>query len=192
MNKGQFVKGHKGYWKGKKMSQETKDKMSVAREGKKHPMPEGYVVWNKGKKASPETIKKLIESHKGQKAWNKLNRTPEEFRAVKRKYRKDNPYQFKVYDHNKRARRKGLTKETVQRVYEDNIKRFGTLTCYLCLKPIKFGKDTLEHKTPLIRGGSNEYDNLGIACKSCNCKKNRKTVEEYSSDDNLFNIMGVR
>jgi hypothetical protein len=72
-----------------------------------------------------------------------------------------------------------LTAATVQMVYEDNIKRFGTLTCYLCLKAIPFSKDHLEHKTPLSRGGTNEYNNLGVACQYCNCKKHNKTLEEF-------------
>lgn len=72
-----------------------------------------------------------------------------------------------------------LKLETVQIVYEDNIKKHGTLTCYLCLKPIPFGIDNLEHKIPLSRGGNNNYNNLGVACQSCNFKKHNKTVEEF-------------
>ena len=79
----------------------------------------------------------------------------------------------------RRASLKGLTKETVQRVYEDNIKRFGTLTCYLCNKPIAFGEDSIDHATPLIREGTNDYDNLGIAHLRCNLRKGVKTLEEW-------------
>ncbi len=73
----------------------------------------------------------------------------------------------------------GLTKQLLQMVYEDNIKKYGTLTCYLCLKSIEFGKDTLEHKIPIIRGGNHSYNNLAIAHHNCNSKKGRKTYEEY-------------
>ena len=76
-----------------------------------------------------------------------------------------------------------LSLQTIQLVYEDNIKQYGTLTCYLCLKPIKFGKDNLEHKTPLSRGGNNEYINLGVACQKCNYKKHIKTEMEYRMDN---------
>ena len=80
----------------------------------------------------------------------------------------------------KRLKRGGkLTPKTIQLVYEDNIKRFGTLTCYLCLIPIEFGKDSLEHKTPLSRGGTNEYNNLAIACRICNSKKHILTEQEW-------------
>ena len=179
MNKGQFKKGHQGYWAGKKMSKEHRDKIAKGNTGSTGVMPEGYVPWNKGMNMSLEHREKLSKAHLGQTPWNKLNRTPEEFREVKREYRRKNKAQFKAYDHKKRLRRSTLTIETVQRVYEDNIKKYGTLTCYLCLEPIPFGKDHLEHKTPLSRGGTNEYYNLGVACQKCNCKKHNKTVKEY-------------
>ena len=67
-------------------------------------------------------------------------------------------------------------------IYEDNIKKFGTLTCYLCSHPVPFKKDHLEHKTPLSRGGTNEYSNLAIACQKCNLKKNNKTEAEYRKE----------
>ena len=72
-----------------------------------------------------------------------------------------------------------LLKRTIQLVYEDNIKKYGTLTCYLCLNPILFGNDSLEHMLPLSRGGTNEYNNLAIACFSCNSKKHARTLDEY-------------
>lgn len=72
-----------------------------------------------------------------------------------------------------------FTKQTIQAVYEDNIKKYGTLTCYLCLNPIEFGDDTLEHKIPISRGGTNAYENLAIACYKCNSSKKDKTVEEF-------------
>lgn len=72
-----------------------------------------------------------------------------------------------------------LSIQTIQQVYEDNIKHYGTLTCYLCLKSIEFRQDSLEHKIPLSRNGTNEYNNLAIAHRSCNCKKHNKTEGEF-------------
>jgi hypothetical protein len=72
-----------------------------------------------------------------------------------------------------------LTLEKIQRVYEDNIKKYGTLTCILCNKAIMFGEDSLEHLTPLSRCGSNEYDNLSVAHKICNSGKGNKTLIEW-------------
>ena len=69
--------------------------------------------------------------------------------------------------------------KSVQMVYEDNIKKYGTLTCILCLKKIGFGTDSLEHKLPICRGGTNDFHNLGVSHYKCNISKGRKTVEEY-------------
>ena len=81
--------------------------------------------------------------------------------------------------HRALRRSPGMTVKIVQRVYEDNIKRFGTLTCYLCLKTVPFGKDHLEHKRPLSRGGKNNKRNLDVSCQLCNLKKGSKTEGEY-------------
>jgi 5-methylcytosine-specific restriction endonuclease McrA len=79
----------------------------------------------------------------------------------------------------RRSLMKGLSTKVVQMVYEDNIKRYGTLTCYLCLSPIEFRKDHLEHKTPISRGGNNEYNNLGVSCQFCNLSKHDMTEQEF-------------
>lgn len=72
-----------------------------------------------------------------------------------------------------------LTRELIQEVYEANIKRYGTLTCYLCLGAIQFGEDNLEHKTPVFRGGKNEFLNLDVAHATCNQAKGIRTYEEW-------------
>jgi 5-methylcytosine-specific restriction endonuclease McrA len=74
-----------------------------------------------------------------------------------------------------------LAIETLQQVYEDNIKKNGTLTCYLCLKPIEFGKDSLEHKIPKTKGGTNEKENLAVSCIKCNIRKGSRTEEEFKT-----------
>lgn len=80
---------------------------------------------------------------------------------------------------------KGLTK---QKLYErDN----GI--CYLCGKlcdwndgkwengVFKVGKTypTVEHLIPIFKGGDDTWDNVKLACHSCNSKKGRKSLEEY-------------
>jgi len=85
----------------------------------------------------------------------------------------------RINQSNRNSKTKDLTIATVQQVYEDNIKQYGTLTCYLCLNPIPFGKDQLEHKLPISRGGTNEYNNLGVSCQRCNSRKGRKTEYEF-------------
>ncbi len=107
-----------------------------------------------------------------------------------RKWRIENKKYVKMYEKTRRTKRMQQKKEimdrvgilsivTVQKVYEDNIKKYGQLTCVLCYKHILFGEDSLEHLTPLSRGGTNDYKNLAIAHLRCNCSKKNKTLEEW-------------
>lgn len=91
-------------------------------------------------------------------------------------------YNTREYQKFHKAKRRALGDvkiKDIQETYEDNIKQYGTLTCYLCSKPITFGDDHLEHKTPVSRGGSNNKNNLAVACSRCNLRKNIKTEEEF-------------
>ncbi len=167
-NLGRFKKGHIPWSKGKKcpsiskakkgikFSIEHREKLSKARIGK--------APWNKGKKC-PQLAGKNHPCWKGPSEERTLRE-----RNLRRKYK---------YNKKQAGR---LSIETIQLVYENNIKKYGTLTCYLCLEPIKFGKDCLEHKQPLSRNGTNEYNNLAVACQRCNNKKYNKTEEEYRKE----------
>jgi len=115
--------------------------------------------------------------------------TPEYKRQWCKEYYKKNIRKMRekgrIGGHNRRTAGERLTTKILQMIYEDNIKKYGTLTCYLCLKPILFGNDSIEHKTPLSRGGTNEYFNLAIAHLSCNQKKHTKTETEYKGGNNV-------
>ena len=184
-----FQKGHPNYVKkhprgmlGKIHPSKGKKRPGIS--GENHPMWKGGIFKNK------EYQKEWRKKHIGY--WKKYNIKLKEKRhrlginkIYKEKYattpeqiRQNRIFNRKAYKY--RYKNAGiLSKKTIQIVYEDNIKRFGTLTCYLCLNSIEFGKDHLEHKIPLVRGGTNEYNNLAIACQKCNCKKHNKTEEEF-------------
>lgn len=97
-------------------------------------------------------------------------------------YRLEKPEVIRRNHQKRKAMQKNggfLSVAIIQRVYEANIKRYGTLTCYLCNTAIAFGNDHLEHKIPLIRGGSNEFENLDVSCSGCNLKKGSRTAQEF-------------
>ena len=127
--------------------------------------------------ANPEYVKQWQEDNK------------EHLTKYGRQYRQTlaGKASVKAKNHNRRALTKDLTKEIIQRVYEANIAKYGVLTCYLCFKPIVSGderlKDSLEHSIPITRQGTNDYDNLGIAHKSCNSEKHTQTLEEWVEND---------
>ena len=109
-----------------------------------------------------------------------------EVNEARKKWAKQNPVRTKRIKQAWCARKKLLdpcmTADLVQEVYEENIKRYGTLTCVICDKPIRFGEDTLEHNVPLSRGGNHCRNNLGIAHKVCNDLKHARTIEEYKQE----------
>ena len=120
---------------------------------------------------------------------NGSHRSLEEQKKWKQDWNIKNKDRLKLYRKRGKVLRKSrllnagdLSIETIQIIYEENIKKYGTLTCYLCLLPIPFGKDHLEHKIPLSRGGTNARENLDIACQHCNNKKFTKTESEYRKE----------
>ncbi len=55
--------------------------------------------------------------------------------------------------------------------------------CYYCQKSIiSLDDHSFDHKTPICRGGSNEWSNIESTCKDCNLKKGDLTEEEFRGD----------
>ncbi len=158
------LKGRIPWILGKKHKEETKNKNRLSHLGRKYkPMSE------QGKN---NISKSHIGIFKGDKApWWKGGRTKEKVKIYNRLCHN----RRKLLENNYEK----LNTKIIQQVYEDNIKKYSTLTCYLCLKPIEFGNDNLEHKIPISRGGNNTRENLDISHKLCNLRKNTKTEEEY-------------
>ena len=46
-------------------------------------------------------------------------------------------------------------------------------------KDYKYHLATIDHKIPRSSGGSNDWDNLVLACLFCNCQKGVKSYEDY-------------
>src|SRR3990167_4216203 len=94
-------------------------------------------------------------SKKYREEYNDRSKTIEYKRNYRRLWKQTPQGQLSQKKHNAihRSKIKDLSIKTIQLVYEDNIRKYGTLTCYLCLRQIKFGNDHLEHKIPLSRGG---------------------------------------
>lgn len=64
--------------------------------------------------------------------------------------------------------------------YAENLERLREQAgcCYYCRRYLADGW-TMDHMTPLARGGTNAPDNLTICCLKCNQTKQSKTVPEF-------------
>lgn len=78
-----------------------------------------------------------------------------------------------------------ISQETIIEIQKEN-------NCYYCGKDLndKIFKDrkTIDHKQPVTRGGTNDKENLVVACQSCNSSKGNKTEKEYRRYKNENNL----
>ena len=122
----------------------------------------------------------------------------------KEKYRKVLAYQIKTgriskykpynpkYYSSEESRRKKRVRDINRRVLKRNADNKNKITSDVISRIIKkyngkcaycgekcITKYHIDHKTPLSRGGGNEFDNLALSCPRCNLSKNDKTDGEY-------------
>ena len=125
------------------------------------------------KLAQPSFAKKNAEKAK---VWREKN--PEKSRQNAAEWRKKNPMQCLVQVTRRRARKLGARgSHTVE---ESLALRWKSgWRCYYCGQALNEKTVTEDHKTPLSRGGSNEIDNIVIACRPCNSSKYTMTDIEF-------------
>lgn len=66
----------------------------------------------------------------------------------------------------------------LDKTYLDLLRKGQANRCFFCGRDMG-DRPTIEHLTPVSRGGTNANYNLVYACQSCNSKKHDKTLEEY-------------
>ena len=70
-----------------------------------------------------------------------------------------------------RSNREPMSPDIVNHVFKRD-----DYTCQYCGSK----KDiTIDHVHPIVRSGTHESQNLCVACRTCNCSKGAKTVEEF-------------
>lgn len=89
---------------------------------------------------------------------------------------RNNPDKKSDYEHSRRAQKLSTGSENcfkkIELLKQD---RF----CHWCCWPLTLTNFTIDHIIPLKRGGRHIPDNLVASCKSCNCSKNDKLIEEW-------------
>lgn len=66
-----------------------------------------------------------------------------------------------------------------EKMIMSNVKSKSPHICYYCEKELAYANTSIDHKTPISRGGLTIEDNLVIACISCNQDKADMTEQEY-------------
>src|SRR5882724_5177906 len=54
-----------------------------------------------------------------------------------------------------------------------------TPCCHYCARALPLGRLTIDHRIPIIRGGTDDHSNLVLACLTCNAQKGPMTDQEF-------------
>lgn len=68
-------------------------------------------------------------------------------------------------------------KRLKQRVY----RRYVDPRCHYCKIELTYGQATVDHKQPVSKGGTDDEENLVLACYKCNHDKGDQTEEDYKN-----------
>lgn len=78
-----------------------------------------------------------------------------------------------VPDNKNRVKRKIFSASDRKQIY-----RKTNGCCYLCGEFVDFDSFEIEHKIPLAKGGTNDFENLFCSCHCCNTMKNNIYPQE--------------
>ena len=143
---------------------------------------------NKYQKANPEIHRKANRKY----YFTHSERNKEYYQKNKKKFiskakiwmkklKEENPEKYKALKKSIKHRRRVLeakaegyfTAKDIQNLYNDQHGK-----CYYCKKDLNNNYD-IDHKIPLVRGGTNWPNNLCCSCSKCNRNKFTKTDKEF-------------
>ncbi len=140
---------------------------------------------NPNKKAGIMTFCRPCETTRFTELQEKHKLNPVKFRQDKNactaKYWKKNPDGYKLKCLVTAHRRRGRHLAAAGNFTQMHIEQKALLQdgrCYYCGSLLGENRH-IDHKIPLVRGGTNWPANLCLACPTCNLRKNAKTPQEF-------------
>lgn len=146
-------------------TQDIRNKISQSLIGRKRSLESRFKqsISTKGRKQSAEAVEKRAMKTRGANHW-----------AWKGGI---STYERKLWHNSqRRARLKGAQGSFTEEQWKALKLKYNHM-CLCCKMQEPFIKLTYDHIVPLINGGDNTISNIQPLCRSCNCKKNAKTID---------------
>lgn len=141
----------------------------------------------KWREENPEKYQAQLERRKEQYAENpererKRNRkyyrdNKEDIKEYVAEWRNDNPELHRIYSASYRARKSKADGSYTAEELQERIEEQGYM-CFYCSHPLEDDYH-VDHYYPLSNGGSNDIENIVIACPTCNMKKSARDPHEF-------------
>lgn len=106
-------------------------------------------------------------------------RDPEGYKVYLKEYRQSEGWKEAHRGHQRKRKAVQLNQDTGRVTLGFLRVLYATETCHYCNQTTPRKNRTMDHKTPLSRGGLHDPDNLVMACGSCNSSKRDLTEEEF-------------
>jgi HNH endonuclease len=149
-------------------------KLAIYREGRRE---EAREVSRRWREANPDWHRE------NNRRWRKKN--AERIQQKSKLYALQNPQKIRFNNKLRKARLRKANIGTITVVlWEERIQYFGQ-HCAYCL--CKIDEVTMEHMTPIVRGGLHDIDNVVPACSACNSRKQNRNLLEW-----VLYIRGIR
>jgi 5-methylcytosine-specific restriction endonuclease McrA len=103
----------------------------------------------------------------------------------KKKLQREQPEKLQAWANSARIKRAAASGKCTADEWQEILEYFNYHCAYCLQHESMVGRLSMDHMTPITRGGDNSPDNIVPACKPCNSSKYNLTVLEYLGSMNI-------